>query len=192
MTFIGLLAVPLSVYAQFPKQCVSASYFGELIKHPGLSFDYRYNIAPDKPSGLTLRHHLFTAGTNLSFYAHRKSHIGVSLSPQFGYQHLSKGGFALRLNVGIGLLRQFNTQPTYYVNNKNEVAKISMAGRNKLMTSLSLGIGQNLLKRKNIPWGWHFDLGMFTESPTNTGFIPHLFIKTGVDYFFNFKKNNDE
>lgn len=171
-----------------PTKTLSLSYYGELVKHPGIAIDLSHNIIASKLRENKFPRHLFQGGLNLSYYSHRKSHYAISFTPNANYQFLFNNGMLLRFNAGLGYLRQFNYGKTYEVTNNNTVKEVKWAGRNKFITTYSLGFGQNLMLRRNIPLGWHFDLGMFTEGPSNTGFIPHLFLKVGVDYYFNFKK----
>lgn len=176
-----------------PANAFSVSYYGEFVKHPGLSVDISQHILPYKNKQITIDkvRNLITTGIRLSVYSHPKSHLGISLTPQIGYQFLFNSGLIARLNGGAGYLRQFNYGSTYEVTGSNEVKKVQLAGRNKFTTNFSVGFGQNLMKRKDIRWGWHFDIGVFTEAPTNTGFIPHLFVKTGIDYYINIKKRHE-
>lgn len=193
-TFFFILLIfflsTLSFAQTLPKKSLTVEYFGEGISHPGLSLGINHYIIPykDKQINFAKVRHLFQTGLSLAFYSHRKSHFAIIFFPHFNYHFLFKNGITLRVNTGLGYLRQFNSGTTYEVSENGEVDIIRFAGRNKFTTHFSLGFGKNLMKNKNIPLAWNMNFGIFTESPTNTGFLPHLFIKIGVDYFFNFKK----
>lgn len=170
------------------RQTFSFSYYGETLTHPGLAIDFSNNLFASSKHDIKKVRHLLQGGIGFSFYVHRRSHLGITIIPQLGYQFLLKKGFILRSHFGAGYLKQLNIGKTYEVQDDNTITAKKLAGRNKFSISLSMGFGQNLLARKTIPFGWHLDLGIFTESPTNTGWLPHLFVKTGVDYYLNFKK----
>lgn len=173
-----------------PRYTLGVSYFGEMIKHPGFAVEFSFIISPQYKTDVPASQlkHLFLAGIELSSYFHKKSSRSVSVTPQLQYQFLFKKGFMVGVNTGVGYMRQFNTGNTYKVKDTGVDTKIKLAGRNKLHVSGSISVGQNLIKQKNIPWGWHIDLGVFTESPSNTGYILHAFTKIGINYYLTLKK----
>lgn len=158
-------------------QQLRVAYFGETLTHYGAKVGYEMPLLtqPDH----TVRHELF-ASLNLTVYRHPKNHIGLIVSPELTYRRTGRRGGFYELALSPAYFRYFLEGTTYRVAAGDRFEKVSMAGGNAFLPTVSLGFGKNLAIRRDIPLSWYARLNLMQQRPYNTSRLTRFGIEVGI------------
>jgi hypothetical protein len=168
-----LILIPLCVNASekpFSRIRLNASYFGELVLHPGAMVGVDLHLIA---LGKTELH----IGNEIGGYHHKWYHNAIISNYYLGFRMTSRKAFYFDPQINIGF---FFTQPdgdiytTYY----SDEYPFDPTEPNTHY-GLSLIFGWDL---KNNPWDVFFGPDIYMESKVNHMFVPHFALKIGVAY----------
>ena len=127
---------------------IGAGYFGQTITYPGVVFEVEFEKVYSEKVSLPIR-------LDLGFYNHQRNHTGIFLDLNFGYRKYFKNGLVLEESVGFGVLQTILNDPTFSVDDQNNVEEVSRFNNPDVIPSVTLGIGYNLSHKKeklNMLW----------------------------------------
>ncbi|MEM6801239.1 MAG: hypothetical protein AAF696_07530 [Bacteroidota bacterium] len=169
-----------------------ASYFGEMLYHPGLmvgaNFPFtRFSVAKEKSSKrrgdyFVERKRQYVIGTNLGMYFQPENHQGYLLNGEFGYRSLKTKSYKpeknsfWQIDVGVGLY-YYDLNGSTFILGDSGFEEIKGDGF-AFMPSLSYSWGRSL-RIGEFKVIWFSKLSTAVEIPFNIGTQPHLIYQTG-------------
>ena len=154
---------------------VSASYYGELLSHPGMTAGVEIYLYENS------WYNNFFAGT-LGFYVHPRNHLGVFILPSLGQRFTAFFGLFGELLLGVGYLHTWPQGAVYERNDAGEIEQVYDSGHPHLMMNLALGFGWDLRKNGLLPLSIFFRIDAFGEYPFNNIILPHVAAQFGAIY----------
>lgn len=121
------------------------------------------------------------------WYIHPRAHEAVFFTPGIVYRKVRKKGTKFEVGLHAGVLRTVLLGKTIEVEG-GEASYVKEAGRTYFQPQLSLGIGRELWRKKELPLAWHVRSYLGILTPYNSGIVPTVNIEAGVTYFFKFGK----
>ena len=162
---------------------LNVSYFGKSVTRTGFKAGtilFSYNFKPHiRNNGNTILRQLGVPA-NMGFYFHPGNHFGWFLNTGFGYKTVLSKGFFWQFDVEAGYLRTFLTSSVYEVDDRGNINRVFLAGRNQFMPGIGFTCGKNLNeqnKRFNAIYG---RAGGFLQYPYNTMWLPNLILEIGT------------
>lgn len=168
--FLIILCVPILVYGQkknknvymdenFDEKFVSLSYYGELIYHPGFKYQIDNPIKSRvkertkkkffKPSETYIKTKRRTVYNSLAFvqYNHFGHSHSFQLQSQRTWRMTKSYGYFWAYSAGIGAQIAFNSNPTYKVNDNNELRRVYLANNRYITIPVNLEYGYDFSKK---------------------------------------------
>lgn len=121
---------------------IGAGYYGHTITYPGVVFEAEYEKVYSEKVSIPIR-------LDLGFYNHFRNHIGTFLDLNVGYRKYFKNGFVLEESIGFGVLETILNDPTFSVDDQNNVEEVSRFNQPDLIPSVTLGLAYNLSHKKD-------------------------------------------
>ena len=123
---------------------IGAGYFGHTLSYPGVVLEAEWESVLTEKASIPLR-------VDLGFYFHKRYHTGVFTDVNYGFRQYFKSGFYLEESVGVGVLISFlSNDATYEVTDAREVKEISEFSSIDFMPSITLGIGYNITRNRDV------------------------------------------
>ena len=154
---------------------IGAGYFGHTITHKGLVLEAEYEKLYSEKATLPIR-------LDLGFYNHLRNHTGIFLDFNAGYRRYFKSGLVLEESIGFGVLQTILNDPTFSVDDQNNVKKVSGLNQIDVIPSLTLGVGYNLSRKKetlNMIW---FRPKLFWQYPQKKSMVFGAALQVGFTH----------
>lgn len=178
----GLLLLPMAASAQHQ---IRAAYFGETITHYGLKLAYDrpvFHRAFTNKRGNAIQHQ-FLVGGGIAFFRHPHQQKGLLLSPEVTWRRIGKRGGLFDVALSPAFFRYFYEGSTYeYVD--GHFRKITLAGRNAFLPTLSVGGGRDLAVSKNLPLMWYYRVHLMRQYPYNASTLTRFALEVGIVHTF--------
>lgn len=169
-----------------PQTGIKTALLGSLI-YPGLKIGVErpYKIIQvdrEKKWGIKtiLKERYLTA--NLGYYHHPNFHDNVYLLLEQQKRRQRMNGWFTETAPGIGFSRTFLGDETYEVNDEGQVDKLSLAGHNYALVSLSVGAGYNFAMKGAQPIKAYGKMSLLTLFPSNSGAYMRPTVELGIVY----------
>ena len=136
-------------------------------------------------------HHYLYQAANLGYIYHKYLYQGIYLDTELGYDYRFDFGLNLKTLIGIGYLHAFAVQDEYQFEN-GEYTLEDDWGDDRLMPSLSLGVGYRLPGGSLNSPEIFFLYRSWAEYPYSPGFIPlmtHVDLLLGVKFYIAHSKS---
>ena len=167
-------------------QQIRAAYYGETITHYGLKVSYERPIySYMKASNSIRKEFLFVPG--LAIYRHPANHIGVIISPELAYRRTGKRGGQFEVAISPGYFRYFLEGSTFEAGQDGKFRQVPMAGGNAFLPTISVGWGNDMSVRHQIPLSWYTRLNLMQQRPYNATALMRFGIECGI--IFPIKKS---
>ncbi|MEZ4850196.1 MAG: hypothetical protein R3B93_16590 [Bacteroidia bacterium] len=167
-----------SNFIHHEKLALKLNYFGELGLHPGIEIGTDYTLSSRK--WVTVHW-----DTGLGGYRHRWNNNSMFMRTSIGAR-LPIWSFFADVNAGIGYMHSFLAGDVYGPDSNGEIEKIRDWGTSHFMPSVSLLLGWDNGRRKNLPFTFHIGPEVYLQSHFNHSFLPHVAVNMGLTY--NFQK----
>jgi hypothetical protein len=123
---------------------IGGGYFGHTASYPGIVIEAEWESIVTEKASIPLR-------VDLGMYFHKRYHTGVFADVNYGFRQYLKSGFYLEESVGVGVLMSFlSNDATYEVTDAGEVNEISGFSTVDFMPSITLGVGYNVTKNRDV------------------------------------------
>jgi hypothetical protein len=176
-------------------QNVSLSYFGESVINYGLKASYEQSIwSKDKTKtrwlfsrndrlGAKVKTREVFATGNLGFYNVANSYSAIFLTSEIGVRRTKhRRGLFLESSFGLGYQQRIYDIDTYQLGTGTEPDDLGLAGQGQFLTTLSVGFGQDLSFRRDIPFSWYVKpTGMLATPQAHTA-VPTAALEVGIRY----------
>ncbi len=166
-------------------QSISASYFGEMITHPGLKLGAHYSLSSwekTRKNGVTVNKGIQVSPT-IGFFYHRRYQTGLFVMPEIAYTRRNAKGHYFEVGAGFGYLRTF-VPNTYQVSASGEVSKTS-AGHNYFSGNLFLTFGKNLEPLTKLPMDVFLKPQWMYAVPNFPNSVSYFALELGLNYRLN-------
>ena len=168
-----------------------ASYFGEMITHPGLRVGVNFPLiswdkTKIKKSGnekVILKSIDFSPSIGL-FY-HKDYQTGLFVMPELSYSRKNEKGNYMTFAIGAGYMRTFIPR-VYDFNSNGEIEKID-AGYNYFISNYSVAFGKDLSIKKKIPLSIYIKPQLMYAMPNYSNGVRYAALELGLNY--RLKKN---
>jgi len=141
-----LLGLGLNLRAQLiiPKpSAVYASYFGEMITHPGLKIGANYEWKNwEKEAKKSVIVNRLNLNPSVGFFYHNKYQTGIFILPEFTYSKTNDKGNYIEYGIGLGYLSTIIPK-TFTVTDNGDIKK-TISGHHYLLTNYSITLGKDL------------------------------------------------
>jgi hypothetical protein len=151
----------------------SASYFGEMVIHPGVKAGAEYRFLGGERLSLSVPLYL-------GWYRHIRNHHMLSVESGLIVRLSGKGSLYgdLLLSAGYGLRKP---DGSIYVDEEDgTIGMDSAPWRSRFLCAAALGIGFNFGKKSVIKLSPFLRLGAYGEYPYNGYVLPHPFTEAGL------------
>jgi len=183
--FIVLFFIGNLIYAQENNRIIpiNISYFGEMIVHPGIEIGYENTF-----------YKWFNYTASIGTYVHQRNHVGLFLSAGINWRYTFPIGYSMEFGLGLGYLHTWeHGGDVYIVDDNGNVSVKPKYGRPHFMPSVKLGLlGWDLRKKSNIPIRINTDIIVFGQYPFNNYLLPHVALKIGVTYYYEFTQRENK
>lgn len=195
--FLYLLSSVLAVFASaraqpaaHAQQGFSIGYFNDKFGSHGMRAGYEGSIWQKhrEEQGLaTGFQHALLLKANMSFYKHKRHHVGVLVQVSFGYRYTSKAGLTLEpLQLGIGYMHSFLAGKTYQVEPSGGFQRVALAANSSLILPYIqvLGIGYDFRQKGILPLSFMLSLDPYIQHSVNTQRRLRLATPISMTYYF--------
>lgn len=177
--FFGcLVALPFALGAQHQ---IRAGYFGETITHYGFKFAYEYPLATatvTRPNGAVIRKQWLVGG-GLGFFRHPHQQKGLILSPEITWRRTGRRGGLFDVAFSPAFFRYFYEGTTYEFTD-NHFRRISLAGGNAFLPTISLGGGRDMSVQHGKSWMWFYRVHVMRQYPYNASALTRFALEVGI------------
>lgn len=123
---------------------IGGGYFGHTITHPGVVVEFELEKMYSEKVAIPIR-------IDLGFYSHPRNHDGIFLDGNFGFRQYYQSGLFLEESIGVGAMATFlNADGVFEVNENGNASEIGKFSTIDFIPSITLGIGYNLTKKKEV------------------------------------------
>lgn len=160
---------------------VGAGYFGHTVTYPGFVIEAEWeSILTDKAS-IPLK-------VDLGTYFHKRYHIGVFADVNYGFRQYFKSGFYLEESIGVGVLMSYlSNDATYEVTDAGEVKETSGFSSVDFMPSITLGLGYNVTKNREVANYIWLRPKLFWQYPHKTTSTYNIALQVGYSHTISSK-----
>ena len=163
-------------------QHLRLAYYGETMLHYGVKAGVDFALLEKskvKKNESTIRK-AFRFNPGVAFYRHPQNHTGLIVSPEFTYQRMGKRGGLFEAGFSPSYFRYFLSGTTYRVASSGEFQKVTLAGGNAFLPTLSVGVGKDLSVKRNLPFAWYSRLNLSVQYPYNASYLPRFALEVGI------------
>ncbi len=182
-----LLIASTTLDAQrFLPKSLSASYFGEVITHPGLKLGVTYELkrwgkSKIKRNGIEkVIQQSFDLSPTVGFYYHKDYQTGLFAMPELSYTRKKANGNVVAYGVGAGYMRTFIPH-VYDLTSTGEIKKLH-EGNNYLLTNYFISFGKDLSVKHHIPITMYIKPQFMHALPNYAGGVTYFALEIGVIY----------
>ncbi len=175
-----LLAGLLCLLCTVPSaaQDLRLAYFGETITHYGIKAGLDFSLSRRTQQVLPTREWYVSPG--LTVYRHPHHHVGVIVSPEFGWRRTGRRGGQLEIAAAPSLFRYFLAGKTYQVGDDGQFERVPLAGEFAFLPTFSIGFGKDLSVRRDIPLAWYTRVHLMRQYPHNAGALTRFALEVGI------------
>lgn len=152
---------------------LTASYFGEMVLHPGFKAGIEYRIMEGKKASLSVP---LAAG----WYRHIRNHQMLSVESGLVGRLSSKGPFFSDLLLGAGYGLKKPDGSIYFEDEEGSILTESASWTSRFLVTAALGAGFDFGKNARVKLSPFLRLGFFGEYPYNTYMLLHPFLESGI------------
>ncbi|TFG60266.1 MAG: hypothetical protein E4H36_12375 [Spirochaetales bacterium] len=157
--------------------CLSVSYFGEMITHPGFSLGLEYRLYS------TAWYELALAG-RAGWYIHIRNHQAAFFEPGIVNRFTAKPGFFGDLLIGLGCLVRSPDGDVYVSDAAGNTVPGTVPLHPRLVFSAFIGGGLDFGRQTAAPLSYYIRAGVFGEYPYNGFMLPHPALESGLRFRF--------
>lgn len=169
---------------------ISFSYFGEMIKHPGIKINADFPIKEwdknksAKEDYTKVFNKSIILSPALGMYYHKRYQTGLFIVPEIKYQRKNYMHSFLECGIGLGYLRTFIPN-TFEVDSNGEV-KNGSGGHDYLVTNYFITFGKDFIFNKPVPIAYYIKPQFMYAVPNFPTGIAYFALEIGFRYRFNF------
>lgn len=175
----------LDAQSLLPKT-ISASYFGEVITHPGLKLGATYELkywgkSKIKRNGIEkVFQQSFDLSPTVGFYYHKDYQTGLFVMPELSYTRKKVNGNFVTYGLGAGYMRTFIPN-VYDLNSNGEIEKV-YKGNNYFLTNYFIAFGKDLSLMHNIPMDIYIKPQFMYALPNYAMGVMSFALEIGINY----------
>ena len=160
---------------------VGGGYFGHTATYPGVVFEAEWESVLTDKASMPLR-------VDIGAYFHERYHTGIFADVNYGFRQYFKSGIYLEESVGAGVLVSFlSNDATYEVDDAGEVNETSGFSTVDFMPSITLGVGYNVTKNRDVANYVWFRPKLFWQYPHKTTSTYNFAVQVGYTHTISSK-----
>ena len=160
---------------------VGAGYFGHTATYPGIVLEAEWESLVSEKASIPLR-------VDIGMYFHKRYHTGIFADVNYGFRQYFKSGFYLEESIGVGVLTSFlSNDATYEVNDAGEVKGASGFSSIDFMPSITLGLGYNVTKNRDVANYIWLRPKLFWQYPHKTTSTYNIAVQVGYTHTISSK-----